>query len=38
MTPEQVTLVQESLLRVEPISDQADVMFYGNRLLRKAPR
>jgi nitric oxide dioxygenase len=36
MTPEQVALVQQSLAKVEPISDQAAVMFY-DRLFEVAP-
>jgi hemoglobin-like flavoprotein len=37
MTPEQVTLVQESFAKVAPISDQAAVMFY-DRLFEAAPQ
>jgi hemoglobin-like flavoprotein len=37
MTPEQVTLVQESFAKVAPISDQAAVMFY-DRLFETAPQ
>ncbi len=29
MTPEQITLVQESFAKVEPIADQAAGLFYG---------
>ncbi len=37
MTPEQVTLVQQSFAKVAPISDQAAVMFY-DRLFDVAPQ
>jgi nitric oxide dioxygenase len=37
MTPEQVTLVQESFAKVAPISGQAAVMFY-DRLFEIAPQ
>jgi hemoglobin-like flavoprotein len=37
MTPDQVTLVQQSFAKVAPISDQAAVMFYG-RLFEIAPQ
>jgi hemoglobin-like flavoprotein len=37
MTPEQVTLVQESFAKVAPIADQAAVMFY-DRLFDIAPQ
>lgn len=36
MTPEQIKLVQQSFVRVAPISDQAAVMFY-DRLFEIAP-
>ena len=36
MTPEQVTLVQESFAKVAPIADQAAIMFY-DRLFELAP-
>src|SRR6201992_1023906 len=36
MTPEQVTLVQQSFAKVAPISEQAAVLFYG-RLFEVAP-
>jgi nitric oxide dioxygenase len=36
MTPEQVTLVQESFSKVAPISEQAAVIFY-DRLFEVAP-
>jgi hemoglobin-like flavoprotein len=36
MTPEQVTLVQQSFAKVAPISEAAAVMFYG-RLFEVAP-
>jgi len=36
MTPEQVTLVQQSFAKVAPISDQAAVIFY-DRLFEIAP-
>ena len=37
MTPEQVTLVQQSFAKVAPISEQAAVLFYG-RLFEIAPQ
>jgi len=37
MTPEQVTLVQESFAKVVPIADQAAVIFY-DRLFEVAPQ
>jgi len=37
MTPEQVTLVQESFAKVAPYADQAAIMFY-DRLLELAPQ
>lgn len=37
MTPEQVTLVQQSFAKVVPIADQAAVMFY-DRLFDVAPQ
>jgi nitric oxide dioxygenase len=37
MTPEQVTLVQQSFGKVAPIADQAAVMFY-DRLFEVAPQ
>ena len=37
MTPEQVTLVQESFAKVAPIADQAAIMFY-DRLFELAPQ
>lgn len=37
MTPEQVTLVQNSFAKVAPIADQAAVMFY-DRLFEIAPQ
>jgi hemoglobin-like flavoprotein len=37
MTPEQVTLVQQSFGKVAPIADQAAVMFY-DRLFAVAPQ
>jgi nitric oxide dioxygenase len=37
MTPEQVSLVQESFAKVAPIADQAAVMFY-DRLFEVAPQ
>lgn len=37
MTPEQVTLVQNSFAKVAPIADQAAVMFY-DRLFEVAPQ
>ncbi|WP_407176017.1 globin family protein [Bradyrhizobium sp. STM 3562] len=37
MTPEQVTLVQQSFSKVAPIADQAAVMFY-DRLFEVAPQ
>lgn len=37
MTPEQVTLVQQSFAKVVPIADQAAVIFY-NRLFEVAPQ
>ena len=37
MTPEQVTLVQQSFSKVAPIADQAAVMFY-DRLFAIAPQ
>ncbi len=37
MTPEQVTLVQQSFAKVAPITDQAAVMFY-DRLFNVAPQ
>lgn len=37
MTPEQVTLVQNSFTKVAPIADQAAVMFY-DRLFEVAPQ
>ncbi len=37
MTPEQVTLVQQSFAKVAPIADQAAVMFY-DRLFEIAPQ
>jgi hemoglobin-like flavoprotein len=37
MTPEQVTLVQQSFSKVAPIADQAAVMFY-DRLFEIAPQ
>jgi nitric oxide dioxygenase len=37
MTPEQVTLVQDSFAKVAPIADQAAVMFY-DRLFEVAPQ
>jgi hemoglobin-like flavoprotein len=37
MTPDQITLVQQSFAKVAPISDQAAVMFYG-RLFEIAPQ
>jgi hemoglobin-like flavoprotein len=37
MTPDQVTLVQQSFAKVAPISDQAAVMFY-DRLFEIAPQ
>jgi hypothetical protein len=37
MTPEQVTLVQESFAKVASIADQAAIMFY-DRLFELAPR
>ena len=36
MTPEQVTLIQQSFSKVAPISEQAAVMFY-DRLFEVAP-
>jgi nitric oxide dioxygenase len=36
MTPEQVTLVQQSFSKVAPIADQAAVLFY-DRLFETAP-
>jgi hemoglobin-like flavoprotein len=36
MTPEQVTLVQQSFAKVAPVSDQAAVLFY-DRLFQTAP-
>jgi hemoglobin-like flavoprotein len=36
MTPDQVTLVQQSFAKVAPISEQAAVLFYG-RLFEVAP-
>ena len=36
MTPEQVTLVQQSFAKVAPIADQAAVLFY-DRLFQVAP-
>jgi hypothetical protein len=36
MTPEQVTLVQQSFAQVAPIADQAAAMFY-DRLFEIAP-
>ena len=36
MTPDQVTLVQESFAKVAPISDTAAVLFY-DRLFEVAP-
>jgi hemoglobin-like flavoprotein len=37
MTPDQVTLVQQSFAKVAPISEQAAVLFYG-RLFEIAPQ
>jgi hemoglobin-like flavoprotein len=37
MTPDQVSLVQQSFAKVAPISDQAAVLFYG-RLFDIAPQ
>ncbi|WFU15205.1 globin family protein [Bradyrhizobium sp. CB3481] len=37
MTPEQVNLVQQSFVKVAPISEQAAVMFY-DRLFEVAPQ
>jgi nitric oxide dioxygenase len=37
MTPQQVTLVQESFAKVAPIADQAAVLFY-DRLFEIAPQ
>jgi hemoglobin-like flavoprotein len=37
MTPEQITLVQQSFAKVAPIADQAATMFYG-RLFEIAPQ
>jgi hemoglobin-like flavoprotein len=37
MTPEQVTLLQESFAKVAPIADQAAIMFY-DRLFEVAPQ
>ena len=37
MTPEEVTLVQQSFAKVAPIADQAAVMFY-DRLFEIAPQ
>jgi len=36
MTPEQVTLIQQSFAKVRPIADQAATLFYG-RLFEIAP-
>ncbi len=36
MTPDQVTLVQQSFAKVAPISEQASVIFY-DRLFEVAP-
>jgi nitric oxide dioxygenase len=37
MTPEQITLVQDSFAKVEPIADKAAELFYG-RLFEIAPQ
>ena len=37
MTPDQITLVQQSFAKVAPISEQAAVLFYG-RLFEIAPK